>query len=148
MLYSAVAKHLPTVVPGLVYDPTGTTGNVFVALMPSTPDVAVAVMPAGGAPQPTLDPSDHPAVQILVRGPEHDPRPGLQLAGDIYGALQALDLTRLDPGGPDEVLVITCDARQTGPIPMGPDANDRHEWSLNFDFVVSAPTVHRPLTPT
>lgn len=148
MLATAVARHLAATLGPLTFDPTGVTGNVFVARMPPSPDQAVMVMPLPGAGQATLDPSSEPGIQTLIRGPEHDPRPGLAWAEQIYDALQCLDLVRMDPGGPDEVLVISCTCRTSGPAAMGPDANDRHEWSLTWDLTVDHPTLHRPHLPT
>lgn len=148
MLATAVARHLATEIDALTFDTTGVTGNVFVARMPAQPDVAVMVMPLPGAGQPSLDPSSEPSIQTLIRGPEHDPRPGLILAEAIYNELQCLDLTVLDPGGADEVLVSACTCRTSGPAAMGPDANDRHEWSLTWDLTVDHPTTQRPHLPT
>lgn len=138
MLAIAIARWLSVNVDGLAFDEAGADGNVFIAAMPSTPDVALAVVPTGGYPQPTLAPTDLPTVQLLVRGDQHDPRGGLDLAERIYGALTCLDLVDLD-----EHRVIGCTALQSAPVALGLDSNRRHEWSLNFAFRVHAPTLHR-----
>lgn len=143
MLAAAVARHLADL--NLVtFDETGVTGDCFVATMPPTPDEAVALMPSAGLPQLSKAPTDLPGLQALVRGPEFDPRPGYARARDIYDALTCLDHVTLDLGGDHEVFVIGCTAMQSEPVPIGRDANQRHEWSLNFSFRTHAPTTHRP----
>ena len=69
---------------------------------------------------------------------------GYALARSIYDALHCLDGVTLDGGGPDEVHVIGCTAQQSDPIPLGPDALERPEWSLNFQLRTHSPTPHRP----
>lgn len=144
MLSAATAKHLALSVTGLVYesDDDEVPDTVFHEHMPSSPDTAVAVMSAGGRPQPTLGAHDFPSVQVLVRA--LDAQTGHDLAMAIYGELHGLDRSTLDDGGDDEVFVIGCTATQSAPIPLGKDANQRQEWSLNFDLTIDAPSTHRP----
>jgi hypothetical protein len=143
-LYAALAKHLDAEVASLTYDATGATGNVFIGLMPSTPDVAVGIMPTGGLPQLTKAPTDLPTVQVRVRSTQDDPRTGLELALSILDVLNCLDATTLDPAGADEIFIIGCTAQQSAPVSMGQDSNRRNEWSLNFQTRVHAPSTHRP----
>lgn len=142
-LEAALAKRLDAQVAGLVYDPAGVSGNVFIATMPSDPDQAVMVMPTGGTGNGTRQAVDERTVQILVRGPRFDPRPGLVTARAIYSALDCLDLTTIDDGGADQVFIHSITALQSDPIPLGVDENDRHEWSLNFAVRIPVPTTHR-----
>lgn len=147
MIALAVARYLHA--EGVVdFRQHASGGDAFVGHMPSTPDAAVAVMPGPPGPQPTKAPTDLPAVQILVRGRGHDitgPEARAQL---IYDRLAALDNVTLDPGGDAEAHVVGITPAQSGPIWIGQDANQRHEWSLNFDLRVHHPTSHRPaLTP-
>lgn len=144
MLATAIARHLAATVFGLTFNPAGPGGNVFVAHMPPAPDVAVAVMPTGGGWQPDRTGHDIPTVQLLVRAARHDIRTGFELAGACYGELTGLGPAALDPGGPDEVFLIGATALQSGPVSLGPDGNDRPEWSLNFRCHIHAPTAHRP----
>lgn len=144
MFAAALAKYIAANVAGLIFDPTGVTGDVFVATMPSTPDVAVMVNPVGGYIQPDLTPERIPTPQVLVRGPRLDPRPGLLLATTILDALDGLALVTLDPGGADEVRLIGCTAMQSAPVALGMDSNDRPEWSLNFICPIWQPSALRP----
>lgn len=147
MIETALARYAASL--GLVtFDETGAEGDCFIATMPSTPDQAVAFMPAPPSPQLTKAPTDLRSVQILVRGPQYDPRPGSTTAQALYDAFACLDAVTLDPGGDAETFVIGCTPVQSGPVWLGKDANNRHEWSLNLDLRVQAPTAHRPaLTP-
>ena len=144
MIAAAVAKHLAAEVAGLTYTPTAATGNVYLAHMPAGPDIAVAVMPNGGDRQPTRDPHDTPSVQVIVRGERHAWRASYVLARAIYDQLACLDGVLLDAGGVDEVWVVGTTPRQSDPVPMGADDNDRPEWSSTYDLLVNAPTTHRP----
>lgn len=143
MLAAAIAKHLAAEVDGLTFDASGAGGNVFVSSMPSTPDVAVAIMPTGGQPNLTRDPHDRPTIQVLVRGPRFDSRPAWQLASAIYSQLACLRYVTLDDGGPDEIYLVGCTALQSAPVGIGQDPNQRHEYSLNFVCDTVAPTDHR-----
>lgn len=142
-LEAALCKRLAANVAGLDYDPAGLNGTLFVATMPSSPDEAVAVMPSGGPPNLTRMAVDRRSVQILVRGPIGDPRPGLVTARAVYADLDGLDLTTLDSGGADEVFVHSVTAQQSDPIPLGQDELGRYEWSLNFAVVLPVPTTNR-----
>lgn len=144
MLAAAIAKHLAAEIGALTYSTTTTGGNVFLGYMPSTPDIAVAVMPAGGTRVADKTPHDEPAVQVIVRGERHAVRASYDLARAVYDELTCLDGVLLDEDGADEVWVVGCTARQSDPIPMGHDSNDRPEWSTNYDLLVHAPTTHRP----
>ncbi len=143
MLALAVARYLDQF--GIVALNEATVGgNVFVGHMPDSPDLALMLMPTGGASQLTRRPTDLPTLQTLARGPKHDPLPAIGLWQQVYDALTCLDGVLLDPGGPDEVWVVGCTAIQSGPIPMGQDEANRHEFSGNYQFRTRAPTAHRP----
>lgn len=145
-LWTSIAEHLAANHADLAYDDTGVTGQIFVATMPSVPDtstdVHVAVMPYGGAEEPTKQPTDLPLVQLLIRGPRFDPRPALAMWADLYALFAALSSTEI--GTSDPVFVIVCTPLQSGPVALGKDDNDRHEFTLNLQFRVHAPTTHRP----
>lgn len=149
MLAVAYARYLTVALPDdhLVYAEDQPGGNMFLARMPSTPDIAVGLFPSGGFHQPTLDASDLPTLQVRVRGPEQKARPPYELARRIYDVSTCLDLVTLDDGGPDEVRVISCTALQSDPVPLGQDVNERFEFVLNLAFDVHAPTLHRPSIP-
>lgn len=143
MLTRAIAKHLDTL--GIVsYSDTAVRGtNCFVQHMPDEPDAAVAIMATGGNALGSRLAYDEPNVQILVRGAAHDHATPYGTARSIFSALHCLDLTVLDVGGVDEVFVQSITALQSDPIPLGVDANERQEWSLNFACSTKSPTAHR-----
>jgi hypothetical protein len=149
-LYTAVAEHIAANHPDLTYSATGVGGQIFVATMPTAPDtdtkVNVAVMAYGGAEEATAQPTDLPLVQLIIRGPRFDPRPALATWADLYRLFAGMTSTEI--GTSDPVHVHMCTPLQSGPIALGKDANDRHEFTLNLQFRVHAPSLHRPaLTP-
>ncbi len=145
-LWASIAEHIAANHADLSYDASGVTGQIFVANMPSVPDsdtdVHVAVMPYGGAEEATKQPTDLPLVQLLIRGPRFDPRPALAVWADLYALFAGLATTAI--GTSDPVLVHMCTPLQSGPVAIGKDPNDRHEFVLNLQFRVHAPTIHRP----
>lgn len=144
MLARAIATYLGANVAGLTWAGCATGGNVFVATMPDSPDVAVMVMPTGGREQLTRLPYDLPSLQVMTRGEPYDAVGPFETAAAIYSALTCLDGVTLDPGGDDEVLVVGCTAAQSAPVSIGRDANDRHEFTTNWRLHVHNPTTHRP----
>lgn len=144
MIAVAVAKHIDANVTGVTRSTTAGAGNLFLGRMPDQPDEAVAVMPQPGRPQYDRSPTDLPNVQVIVRGAKRTPMSGYERARAIYDALNCLDGVTLDPGGDDEVFLIGCTAQQSDPIPLGPDALERPEWSINFALTTHQPTTHRP----
>lgn len=144
MIVPALCRHLHANVDGLTFDEEFATGNVFAWHLPSTPDLAVMVTVYGSLPQATLAPTSMPTVQVMVRCPENDPVSGLELAADIHQLWAGMDLTTIDPAGPDETLVITCTALQDEAIPIGQDANRRHQFTQNYQLRTHHPTTHRP----
>lgn len=151
MFATAVAKHLATVDGfGLGADPddggtyhlaAGDDVPVFVGYMPDQPDTCVAIMPDGGRPQLSKIPYDLPAVQLLARAVDPAAAHDVAMAG--YGALNCLDHVTLDDGGADEVFLVGMTATQSHPIPLGPDDARRHEFAVNFDATITAPTTNR-----
>ncbi|MBP0456251.1 minor capsid protein [Streptomyces montanisoli] len=110
------------------YDPTGTTGDLFVEAMPSTPDAAVSLGLYDGAAPDSRDDTDAPRLQIRVRGGP-DPRVSRRRCTALYRALHGLAGVRLDDG----TWLVLATARAT-PAPMGPDSNGRHEHVVNLDL--------------
>ncbi|MBC9714077.1 hypothetical protein H9Y04_16050 [Streptomyces sp. TRM66268-LWL] len=123
---------------GLVtYDPTGTSGDLFIEAMPTAPDAAVALwLYDGEAPDPR-NAYDTVRLQVRVRGGP-DPRVSRRRARALYSALHGLAGVDLADG----TWLILAAARAT-PAPMGADSTGRHEHVINFDLDVSAPTDHR-----
>ena len=123
----------------LTYDPNGVTGDTFIDLMPSKPDNAIAVLTGVPRPGSVKHGYDQPAVQIIVRG-KRDPRIAKQRTQDIYDELQGFSSGVFVTG---VIWVVSCMAAQSGPIRLGVDDNNRHEFSLNFDLEVKNDTKYR-----
>ena len=142
MLAYAIAKYLASKVDGLTYDEDDVAGNVFVGWMPETPDVCVAVMAQPGLANMSKSPTMLPGIQLIVRNAVEDT--GYTLALACQAELDCLDQTVLDPGGPDEVRIITSTATTSDPASMGRDENERCEWSVNLQLRIVRPTELRP----
>ena len=136
-LLDGLARYLHDL--GLVeYDATGVTGNLFIEVMPATPD-RVVVLGLYGGPQPDSRlPYDPPNLQVRTRG-TIDPRTSRTLALDLYDALQGLGPIQL----PDGTELLSCNAIQTVSL-MGQDAQYRAQHVVNFNLEIEAPTAHRP----
>lgn len=136
-LLDGLARHLAGL--GLVtYDPDGTCGDLFLETMPQVPDEAVVLtLYDGEQPDPRL-PYDTPRLQGRVRGGA-DPRVSRARCAALYDELHGLGAVTL-PGG---VLLLSCDALQSGPVSMGLDDSGRHEHVTNYAIEFYAPTTHR-----
>lgn len=119
------------------YDPAGVSGDLFVELMPPSPDTAVGLWLYDGGQQDARNAYDTPRLQVRVRGGP-DPRVSRQRCHAIYGELHGLSGVALADG----TWLILAASRGTV-APMGPDSSGRHEHVVNFDLDVSAPTTHR-----
>lgn len=140
MIAVAVAKYLMDL--GLVtFDETLPTADCFIASLPPDPDDVVMIRPVPGPKPNTKFGYDHPSLQVWVRDTGY--REGEERALGLYSALQSLHNVTLDEGGPDEVRLLDCQAVTSGPAYLNMDENGRHEWSMNFDLSVVAPTLHR-----
>ncbi len=122
----------------LSFDETGTSGDTFIGVLPSSPDEANGIFPQGG-----IDPSpkfieDKSDVQFLCRGTQ-DPRPALSTARDIYSELHGLSKTTI--GTNTEIILVQ--SIQAGPTHIGRDDNGRHMYSLNFRVEHENSTKHR-----
>lgn len=144
MLAFAVAHHIATNVAALTFTPTATGGNVFVDWMPDQPDMAVAVMSQPGRPQRSKLPHDLPGIQLLVRGTKDTLRTTVELADDLYSLFAGMGRQVLAADTADEVIVVGCTAAQSSPVPLGRDDKGRPEYSLNLEFHIHNPTLHRP----
>lgn len=144
MIARAFAADLDEHVEGVRFDPDGAAGNIFVAReMPSSPDVAVLVL----APlAPTSDRLPHAWVnlQLLVRGA----RRAVEAHDALCGAL--IDHLDCRPAGvigadPHTARLVGCTFASMAPL--GDDANQRPETSLNFRALIHNPTSHRSTSP-
>ncbi len=131
MLSTEIAQYLAAQGEG-TFDETGVTGDIFICTLPSTPDQCIAIYPQGGPPADGKLGYDSPGCQIVVRSTT-DPRPGLERAMRIYNLLHGFHHGRFIAGG---TWVVSCLGVQSGPVPIGQDGNNRHEFSLNFNLEV------------
>ncbi len=128
---SELMEFLSNNVAGITYDETGTTGNIFDNVMPSSPDKAVMVENTGGMPQDMRRTAyNDPSIRILVRGTQ-DPRVAKGLARDITGAIGTFGGDSFIIGG---IPVVKCQAIQSNPVSIGQDDNNRHRFSINFEL--------------
>lgn len=111
-----------------IFDPDGTTGNIFTNRVPSTPDHVICVIPQGG---PENDPHfnySYRSIQIWVRS-GIDYQEAERKAGDIIQLLRGFNSQPLTTGGN---VVFDVIAEQDGPNNVGQDDDGRFEFSQNF----------------
>lgn len=138
MLIVEIAQYLDS--HGLVtYKETGTQGSCFIGHMPPDPDEAVAIFQYGGATSSMTHGYDTPRVQVRVRG-TLDPRVGLQKAQQIYERLHGFHDGKFTSDG---FWIVYCQGLQAGPVHIGPDANGRYEYTLNFEIEIKNQTLDR-----
>lgn len=127
-LLRGLARYLTqnAAIPGLSFDETGTTGNVFIGRLPPQPDQVVTLRSYGGDVPDSKLGYDLIDTQIRVRGSQDSRVSGDRIAL-IYEALLGYSGTL--PGGP---LVILVNALQP-PFEMdGSDQLGRIEHLLNL----------------
>ncbi|MFJ8815421.1 minor capsid protein [Amycolatopsis thermoflava] len=108
----------------------------FVIDMPSTPDEAVCVYPSPSfPPDDDLSGYDNPELQVVVRTAKDA---GHEVG---YAAAEAIRLDLRDTasvvwaaGAEHEQHIFSCDANESAPVNLGPDANGRPRWSVSFQL--------------
>jgi len=114
----------------------GTLGtNLFLAVMPETPDVCVAVYEnAGNSPSFTMGSApfaiDRPTIQVICRAARGDYPTARNKAVSIRNLLGAVTDQTLSG-----INVMRIEV-QGSVIPMGEDENQRPMVSINFDCMV------------
>jgi minor capsid protein len=122
------------------YHADGTAGGiVFLAVLPEAPDRCIAVARYGGAESDSANPWDEPRIQLRFRGPAVDARVAEQDAQAAYDALHGLGNREL-PGGTWLQLAVGING---GPVYIGRDTNDRHEYTVNLRCDVQRSTANR-----
>lgn len=126
----------------LNFDDPGTV-NLFSSLLPDKPDVAAAIIERGGLP-PVMwltgsggastvrhneSKLDQPVFQVFVRSGMTGYTAGNTLTQGIYGALQGIVETIINP--PSGALFHLISSMQS-PMYLGRDLKERHQWSQNF----------------
>ena len=140
MIAVAIAKHLMSQ-DLVVFDETLPTADCFISNLPPSPDDAVMLRPIPGRKPEVKFGYDYPSLQAWVRATDY--RAGEERANGIYAELQSLRTIDLDVDGADAVRLLDCQAVTSGPAYLNTDENGRHEWSMNFDLSITAPTIHR-----
>ncbi|MFJ3173794.1 minor capsid protein [Streptomyces roseus] len=136
-LLDGIARHLTA--RGLAtYDPTGTSGDVFIEALPSTPDQCIVLtIYDDGAPADSQIGYDEVPVQVRVRGTT-DPRVSRGRAQAIRSELHGLGPVTL-PDGTNLLLSVANSAAAS----IGTDENRRHEHVVNLRMQVRSVTAHR-----
>lgn len=129
MIAEEVAKFIEILGLG-IFDPEGTTGNIFIEQLPDLPEKAIALYSSGAASADSKLNYDLVTVQILVRGSE-DPRDAQSLAQEIYNELHAFGDAPFISGGS---YIVSCLGLQSQPILLGKNDKGNFEYSLNFDI--------------
>jgi len=114
----------------------GTLGtNLFLAVMPESPNACVAVYEnSGGPPSMTMGTApwaiDRPAIQVICRGNKSDylsARDKAETIRNLLGAITDQTISGIN---------IMRIESQGSVIPMGEDENQRPMVSINFDCMV------------
>jgi hypothetical protein len=131
MIASELAEWIGDNITSCTFDTTGVSGNVFISVMPDSPDTVVMVSEYGGIAD-DKNPFSDINVQCRVRG-TRDPRVSYNIAKEIFDELIGLTNTTLISSGSHVIKVVA----QNTPIDIGRDDNNRHEWTVNFQIEVS-----------
>jgi len=129
-------KHLEAIaellaLQGLgVFEPDGLGGDIFIDVLPESPDSVIALRTSGGtgdelAPNWGLD-SSFPSVQIIVRSDKMNIKDAQDRAESIYKAVRRLGLP-YDGGR-------IFDSVAQYPALLGTDQNGRAEYSINLQL--------------
>jgi hypothetical protein len=121
------------------YRPDLTGGDIFLAAMPASPDLAVVLARTAGVESDSRLGYDEPVVQARVRGNAGDAVGAEARAQAIYDAVHGLGSRSL-PGGTWLVLSV---GTQGGPIYVGRDGSNRDEWAVNLRMELHRPTANR-----
>lgn len=138
VLSKALALHLASL-EFVRYDETGPTGAppCFVENMPDgqpTPDFAVCVYSRTGFPATDLSGYEMPELQVVVRGALGPAEPAQVLAERIRRGLNQTSRVTWAPATQHESPILTCDANEPRPIPLGADQKGRLRWSVSFQL--------------
>lgn len=136
-ILEGIALHLQG--KGLAsYKPVTTDGTCFLEQHPKEPDAITSLWLYGGEPADGRNPWEFPRLQVRVRGTKDASDTG-DRADDIYSELHALGPLELPTG----VWLQYSYSPQSGPVPLGPDANGRPEYTVNFQLDIDRATEHR-----
>lgn len=129
MLLVEIAKYLDAQNIGK-FDEKGVKGNMFINVVPATPDLCISLFSTGGPIGDVKNGYDRPTVQIWLRG-DKNPLTAFQKTQEVYNTLNGFSGACFIENG---IYIVDCRGVQSAPIHMGTDANGRHQYSINFQF--------------
>lgn len=121
MAVYAASKGLGT------YDPDGDTGNIYIGILPDTPNDLLSLFPRGGPPRDPLDEYIIATMQFIVRSKSK--LNGLIKGQEVIDAFHAFSHGSFTPNG---FYVVDCLSQVGEPADIGKDGSDRYEWSINL----------------
>lgn len=110
-----------------IFDKTGLGGNIFINMLPSSPDICISIYDSGGRQADSKLGYSLLSFQVIVRG-DLNPFSSRSKAQLIYDLLHGFTGLFVDNGH----WIVSCLGIQSGPTHIGTDDNGRHEYSLNF----------------
>lgn len=131
MLLVEIARYLHEIKLG-VFDEKGVKGNIFIDVVPGKPDECISLFSTGGQRGDIKNGYTNPTFQCWIRGGSN-PLKAINKANEVYKALNGFSGKSFVPGGHH---IVDCIGIQSGPIRMGTDSNERHQYSLNFESSV------------
>lgn len=137
MTVEGVARYL-TDKNVIDYRPTAVGGDAFVGSIPDSPDLVATFWPGASPEASPKHGYRYVAVQVWLRSTQGQPMTGHALGASIYNHLHGLSNTTL----PDDTYVVDCRGVQSDPARMGPDQNNRMEYSINFLLEIRSETEH------
>lgn len=127
MLQVEIAKLIGAGVAGLTYDEATDAGNIFVDMLPTEPDRAVAVLASGGDAPDSKLPYDSVEIQVVVRSDV-----GGAWARTIWEAIYDVLHGARNQALADGTWMVSCLAGTAGPVRLGPDATGRPAYSTSY----------------
>jgi hypothetical protein len=115
-------------------------GDVFLVVMPDSPDAAVVLSRQAGRESDARLGYDEPVVRIRVRGAPANATAPEARGQAIYDAVHGLASRRL-PGG---TWLVSSIGTQAGPVYIGRDANGRDEWEVIVRMELARAGGNRP----
>lgn len=109
------------------YDPEGSNGDIYLGVIPDTPDEVLSIFLRGG---PERDPDNEyviASVQMIVRSPSK--LSGMTRAQAILNSFNGFSGGPFTDGG---TYIMDCLATQGEPADIGHDDANRYEWSINY----------------
>jgi len=111
------------------FNPNTVGGNIFLTILPQTPDIVIAIYPTGGNATDGKLKYEEASVQLIARGTTEDQFTPYEALVNVYNKLQGFHHDTFTTGG---FFIINCIGDQSAPGYIGKDSVGRYEYSLNF----------------